>query len=515
MRSLLNKVSIQLSAGVAVFFTLAILVAGYGWIVSHEVDSAYRQEVEREQQLFLANLADQIDSKLAIAKGALEAVATQVTPALYEDPDAGQAFLDRQAALLSIFDLALFLVAEDGRIVVESPLIAGGRNRDISYREFFQIPGQTRQTYISRPYASKHAADRPAVIMVVPVIDERGEMIGRLHGGFELLSSNFLGKLPETPIGRRGYVYLVDDTRTVIVHPDRTRTLGPAAAPGVNAMLEKGLQGLEGSGETTTSYGDRMLATTRWLKAVRWLLVSNYPVDELLEPIEQVRRHMLLAGLIGTGIAMALLFLALSRVTRPLSSLTRAIERMRRTGETEGIPSLSGSLEVRRLSLAFGDLFRRLKERETSLRESEQQFRTAFESAPYAIAINRVSDGAYVHVNPAFLHSAGYRLGEIIGKTPRGAVPLPHRPGFRKNPRRPSAPGVDNRPGNDDRDAGRAAASHHLLVRAFPPEGRRPRPDDDRERHRAQAGGDGPPGKRRPFPQHYGAVHVQHDGPVS
>ena len=382
MQSLLKKVPIQLSAGIAVLLAMIALLTGLGWIVSQAVESTFRSEVEREQQAFLDHYAEQIDAKLNISRAALEAVARQVTQPLYEDGDAAQSFLDAQVALHAIFDNGLFLVANDGRIVAESPFLPAGRNRNISYREFFQTPTQTQQPYISRPYASKHAADRPAVIIVIPVFDEQGAMIGRLHGGFELLSSNFLGSLPETVVGRKGYLYLVDDNRTIIAHPDRSRILGAAAGPGVNQMLERGLEGFEGSGETVTSYGVRQLATTRWLKTVRWLLVSNYPMEELLQPVWQVRRRMILAGVLGTAITLILLFLALGRITKPLSSLTRRIEQMQGEGYPSFQPDAFGSIEVWKLAHSFGELFQRLSDRESRIRESEKPFRNIIQNSP-------------------------------------------------------------------------------------------------------------------------------------
>lgn len=48
-----------------------------------------------------------------------------------------------------------------------------------------------------------------------------------------------------------------------------------------------------------------------------------------------------------------------------------------------------------------------------SLAESEARFRSIFENAPYAIVINRMSDGFYVDVNAAFVRSIGLSKEEI------------------------------------------------------------------------------------------------------
>ncbi len=57
------------------------------------------------------------------------------------------------------------------------------------------------------------------------------------------------------------------------------------------------------------------------------------------------------------------------------------------------------------------------KTAENALRNSEANLRTIFETSPFAIVINRLSDGVYLRVNPAFERLTGYREAEALGKT--------------------------------------------------------------------------------------------------
>lgn len=50
--------------------------------------------------------------------------------------------------------------------------------------------------------------------------------------------------------------------------------------------------------------------------------------------------------------------------------------------------------------------------------ESERKFRTIFENAPYAIVVNRMSDGAYLDVNRAFLRSQKKSREEMLATAP-------------------------------------------------------------------------------------------------
>lgn len=59
------------------------------------------------------------------------------------------------------------------------------------------------------------------------------------------------------------------------------------------------------------------------------------------------------------------------------------------------------------------------------LAESEARFRSIFENAPYAIVINRMSDGAYVDANPVFLRQLGISREALNGLDPNVVNPMP------------------------------------------------------------------------------------------
>jgi diguanylate cyclase (GGDEF)-like protein/PAS domain S-box-containing protein len=52
-----------------------------------------------------------------------------------------------------------------------------------------------------------------------------------------------------------------------------------------------------------------------------------------------------------------------------------------------------------------------------ALGASEARYRTAFQTSPDAIAINRLSDGGYIEVNDGFVNITGYPREELVGNT--------------------------------------------------------------------------------------------------
>lgn len=54
---------------------------------------------------------------------------------------------------------------------------------------------------------------------------------------------------------------------------------------------------------------------------------------------------------------------------------------------------------------------------EQALRDSEEKYRSAFDSSPDSVNINRLSDGLYVEINQGFTSLTGYTWEDVSGKT--------------------------------------------------------------------------------------------------
>jgi diguanylate cyclase (GGDEF)-like protein/PAS domain S-box-containing protein len=67
--------------------------------------------------------------------------------------------------------------------------------------------------------------------------------------------------------------------------------------------------------------------------------------------------------------------------------------------------------------IAFIEDINERKQAEMLLRESEERYRTAFQTSIDAININRLEDGRFIDCNQAFLDMEGYVRDEVIGKT--------------------------------------------------------------------------------------------------
>ncbi len=311
-----HSIAFRMTVAVCVFVVLflSLLAAGALVYFKHEL----RQTITAQQFTMLTVIAQNIGQKLKHSQQVVIDVSRHVTPEMVKDSDAAQRFLDARFGVRSTFDNGLFLFSREGRIIAESPFLPNRRGRDISFRDYFKKTIATRQPVISAPFISTHTPDTPAVLFTAPVLDDKGEVIAILGGGLNLLNNNFLGELASTRIASSGYLYLLCRDRTMIMHPDTSRIMQVAAPPGANKLLDKALQGFEGSGENINSRGVAALTSFKHLHATDWVIVATYPRDEAYAPVYRAQKYLVASLLIGTAVIILVVRRIMERNTRTL-----------------------------------------------------------------------------------------------------------------------------------------------------------------------------------------------------
>ena len=136
------------------------------------------------------------------------------------------------------------------------------------------------------------------------------------------MKDNFLGKLAKVRIAQTGYIYLFDTSRTVIIHPDRSRILKRDVPPGANKLFDRAIEGFDGTGATVNSRGLHALSSFKHLKATNWILAANYPEAEAYAPIYRAQRYFLMALAPALVVTVLMVWLFMRRLTAPLRLLT-------------------------------------------------------------------------------------------------------------------------------------------------------------------------------------------------
>lgn len=345
--SLTNKMSLVVSLLVAVILSLMTLCAS--WYLEEQ----FRATVSGQQFTMVSNMAEEIDGKIHTTQQQLTALAGTVTPEMLQNPQLAQRFLENRPDTLAVFDSGMHLFSAQGELLAANPrepqLIGG----DYSFRDYYQKAIRAGKTVISEPFYSTQQHRHPTIMFIAPIFDAKGKLIGMLGGSNDLLKENFLGKLAGAKVGEKGYLYLFNKDRTIIVHPDRSRILKQDVSPGVNPLFDAAVDGYQGTGETVTSRDQEMLSSFKQLKSTGWILAANYPQSEAYGPLQRAKSYLLGALIVALICTVLVSRLFMQYLTAPLVTFIRHVEGI--TGkEQEPEPILIQTRdEIGTLALAF------------------------------------------------------------------------------------------------------------------------------------------------------------------
>lgn len=352
----MSRFSLKIKA--TLLFPLAITIAVFCllFLIQHFLQGYLKESISRQQYQIVSNMVDEIDLKLAESRKPLLALASKISPTLLSDPHEALAFLLERTESTGFFDNGMFLFDANGRIVAELPLGNSRTGQDFSYRDYLKVTFATKAAMVSEPYISSQSHHHPAIMLTAPILDSNGNVSGVLCGSIDLLRDNFLGGIKKRKIGRTGYMFLFDSKRTMIVHPDQSRIMKQDIPPGANLLLDRALNGFEGTGETVNSRGLKTLTTFKRLKSKEWIVGANFPLDEAYQPVYQARNIFLIALPLLGLVMFWFVRRYLNRLTSPIIELTRHVEELpAKIGDDRLFP-LQGEDEIITLGRAFNAL---------------------------------------------------------------------------------------------------------------------------------------------------------------
>jgi diguanylate cyclase (GGDEF)-like protein len=357
-------------------FTLLVFLIGI-WLLAIYGSRVLRQEMQAQlgehQFSTVTLLAAQVNAELAERVDALKSVAHAITPARLADAASLQAFLEAGQEQAQLFNAGVYVTRVDGTAIASVPVSAGRVGINYLDQHHLAVTLRQGQSAISRPRIGK-ALHKPVFAMTAPILDERGQVMGAVVGVVDLSQPNFLDKVTDNRFGKTGgYVLMSAAHRVTITATDKTRIMEPLPAPGVNPLMERYLQGYEGSGIVVDSRGVTVISSSRQIPQAGWVLVARIPAEEAFAPIALVQRRLLLAVLVFTGVAGGLIWWAtwalLRRQLAPLLRATQALDSM--TGADAALNPLpmASRDEIGDLIGGFNRLLALLAQRDEQVRQ--------------------------------------------------------------------------------------------------------------------------------------------------
>lgn len=399
-------------------FTLAIFLAGL-WSLGFYASRVLRADMQgllgAQQSSTVSRVAAEISQELDERLGVLKTVAGRITPAMLGNPAALQAFLEERLILRGPFNGGVVACGPAGTAIAGVPTPAGGIGVTDLDDEVLAAVLEGGKPAIGRPAMDK-TLSAPVFVMAVPVRDAQGKVAGALAGVTDLSKPNFLDTITEDRHGKNGY-YLLEgqEGRLISTGADKRGILRPLPSPGIHPLIDRVVQGREGSAITVNPFGVEVLSSARRIPVAGWFIVAALPTEEAFAPIRVMQQQMMLATILLTVLAGGLTAWMLRRQLSPMLVAAETLATLSETDRTPQPLPITNQDEIGHLIGGFNCLLTRLGNQRNALKESEERLRTLVDWTPEPLFVHR--GGHLIYVNPAGMKLFGAASAQdLVGK---------------------------------------------------------------------------------------------------
>jgi PAS domain S-box-containing protein len=381
--------------------------------VSHLVQDAMRHTLEEQQYSAVEVLAAQLDIDVSVRLESLEAVATTITPAMFNDRQKLQEYLVSLVVLNRIFNAGTFVVDTDGVAITSTQNPA--KRIGISYgdRDYI-IAGLKGQSSVSQPVMGKMLG-KPAFAMTSPIRDGQGKVIGVLCGVTNLVESSFLGRIEEHKYGKSGgYALIAPQHKLIITATDKRLIMQETISK--DPLVLRFLAGFEGAGVFVNRFGVEMLSSVKSIPSAGWILMSSVSTSEAFASIQLMKQRTMWAAILLSFVVSGLFFVIIRRQLKPMLEATRTLASLRLE---DGFPDAlvqTKDDEIGALVGGFNRLLFTLRERDRSLRVSEENLSITLESIGDAV-IATDAQGNITHMNKTACRLTAWTFNDAQGQS--------------------------------------------------------------------------------------------------
>ncbi|WP_395011998.1 PAS domain S-box protein [Undibacterium sp.] len=386
-------------------------ISGVAMYVKTIVQADMLRSLEEQQFSTLTALAAQMDDAIKFRSQSIEKVAAAITVEMLQDQKKMQEYLDSSVVLDVIFNGGAFTTTSDGMVNASIPKSL--KRIGISYadRDYFSAAMQGK-SLISKPVVGK-VLGTPVFVMATPIRDAQGKVIGVLGGVTNLAWSSFLDPISNSKYGKSGgYTLIAPAHQLAITSTDKRRIMSTTDSG--NPLFLRYLQGHEGSGVLVDQFGIEMLSSSKRIPTANWSLMAELPTKEAFSSIKLMKERTMWAAILLSFMVSGLVFVIIRRQLKPMLDATRTLASLRLE---DGFPDAlvqTKDDEIGALIGGFNRLLLTLRERDASLRVSEENLSITLESIGDAV-IATDAQGNITRMNKTACRLTGWTLSDAQG----------------------------------------------------------------------------------------------------
>jgi sigma-B regulation protein RsbU (phosphoserine phosphatase) len=225
--------------------------------------------------------------------------------------------------------------------------------------DWFRQPLERRQGVWGEPYFDEGGGNVMMITYSVPI--RRGQEYAGV-ATVDISLENLLSQVRSLRVGGTGYAFIVTGNGRLIAHPGK----GLLSAKTLSRYADEERSGyfrilhtmVKAGDSETRELVDRVNSKSGWafsspIPSMGGHLVIIYPSDEILRPLHELKKRMLLAAAIVAAFILLIIPWVSSSVTSPLRRLVSRTEEYSRGDFGKQLDEGSGPTEMRLLSRAF------------------------------------------------------------------------------------------------------------------------------------------------------------------
>jgi len=351
------------------------------WLQVRHLRAGFLDLLFAQQQARVRYIANQLNEALDSRQFILQKVAAGITAAHLKDPRRMEALLASKPELLRLFTLGMYAIGPEGRGVADFPRMEGRATADYRQRDYYLEGVRTRRPAIGRPVIGRFAKE-PVLLLSVPILGSGGELLGVLVGANLIRGSELFNEVQVQRTDRSGDVFILSvRDRLFVSSTDASRVLEPLVPRGVNGLLDRFMDGYEGSGIMVNSRHVELVSSAYRVGNHGWIAEGVLPTATAFAPLRLQEKRVWAGALLASATMALLVWLALWRGLRPLEQAADAIHRMSQGPEPPHPIQVRGAREITAIVDRFNELQVELASRQAQLEDINRNLEARIEQA--------------------------------------------------------------------------------------------------------------------------------------